>query len=244
MTETKPKLQYETNTQRQNVLPVIIVAAGNSTRMQGTNKQFSELSGIPVIIRTLLAFESCDMISRIILVTRTEDIFSLQMLGTKYGISKLTDIVCGGNSRQESVLKGFARIATDEKNVLIHDGARPLVTDEIIRRVAEGLITHMAVTCAVKLKDTVKQVDEKGKVITTPDRSSLVSVQTPQGVRKDEYLNAVQKAEDVSVFTDDMSVMESAGYEVYTVEGSYKNIKITTPEDIAVAQALLEEETL
>lgn len=244
MTVTKPKLQYEVNSEKQNGIPVIIVAAGSSSRMQGTNKQFLELGGIPVIIRTLLAFENCDIISRIILVTRTEDIFSLQMLGTKYGISKLTDIVCGGNSRQTSVLKGFARIGADEKNVLIHDGARPLVTDEIIRRVAERLIKHTAVTCAVKLKDTVKQVDENGKVITTPNRSSLVSVQTPQGVRKEKYLQAVAKAEDVSVFTDDMSVMESAGYEVYTVEGSYKNIKITTPEDIAIAQSLLEEEAL
>lgn len=241
MTETKQKLQYNV-VNSSGALPVIIVAAGSSNRMQGINKQFLEIGGVPVIVRTMLKFEKSDAVSRIILVTRAEDIFSLQMLGTKYGITKLTDIVCGGSSRQESVLNGFARLKVDEGAVLIHDGARPFVSDSIISAVAEGLNEHFAVTCGVKLKDTVKQVDEKGKVIKTLERESLVSVQTPQGVRKQEYLDSVEKAGDVSVFTDDMSVMEYGGYEVYTTTGSYKNIKITTPEDILIAQSFLEED--
>ncbi len=240
MIETKLKIEF---TVKDNVsgIPVIIVAAGSSTRM-GTNKQFLEIAGIPVIARTLQAFQNCEVVSRIILVTRAEDIFSLQSLGSVYGISKLSDIVCGGNSRQESVLKGFERLAKDEKNVLVHDGARPLVSDKVITSVAAALENHSAVTCAVKVKDTIKQIDENGKVIKTLIRDSLVAVQTPQGVRKDEYLNAVEKAEDVSVFTDDMSVMESAGFDVFTVEGDYKNIKITTPEDIPAAVGFLEVE--
>ena len=241
MTETKLKLEYsmENNT---DAVPVIIVAAGSSSRMQGINKQFLEVGGMPVIVRTLLKFQNCSAVSRIILVTRAEDIFSLQMLGTNYNITKLSDIVCGGNSRQESVLKGFERLAEDERAVLIHDGARPFVSESIIVSVAEKLKEHFAVTCAVKVKDTIKQVDENGKVIKTLDRNTLVSVQTPQGVRKAEYLSSVEKAGDVSAFTDDMSVMEYGGYEVYTTAGSYKNIKITTPEDILIAEGFLEEE--
>lgn len=239
MNKTELKLDYSLCEEQKNGLPVIIVAAGSSTRM-GQNKQLLELNGIPVIARTLLQFENCPKIKNIILVVRTEDIFTLQLLAEKYGISKVSDIVCGGESRQESVLKGFARLDKSDKSVLIHDGARPLVTDSIICSVADALDRHIAVTCAVKVKDTVKQVDENGRVIKTLDRSSLVAVQTPQGVRVEEYLEAVQKAKDISSFTDDTSLMEAAGFEVYAVEGSYKNIKITTPEDIPAAESYLE----
>lgn len=240
MTEVKPKLEFSL-CEEAGSIPVIIVAAGSSTRM-GKNKLFLEIGSVPVIARTLMAFQNCNIVSRIILVTKAEDIFTLQSMATRYGISKLSDIVCGGDSRQESVLKGCERLAEDEKKLLIHDGARPLVSDRVITRVADSLDKYYAVTCAVKVKDTIKQVDSTGKVINTPARESLVAVQTPQGVRKDEYLNAINKAEDISKFTDDMSVMESAGYDVYTVEGDYKNIKITTIEDIPAAEAFLEEE--
>ena len=145
----------------------------------------------------------------------------------------------GGVNRQESVLKGFERLPSDAKEVIIHDGARPLVEDKIISSVVEALGKYTAVTCAVKVKDTVKQIDESGKVIKTLKRDSLVLVQTPQGVKTEEYRLAAEKAEDLSRFTDDASLMEAAGYEVYTVEGSYKNIKITTPEDITVAESYI-----
>lgn len=240
MTETKPKIEFSLSPQSGSV-PVIVVAAGSSSRM-GKNKQLIEIGGMPVIVRTLRAFENCNKISRIILVTRAEDIFTLQTFSSKYNISKLSDIVCGGANRQESVLNGFQRLAEDDKKVLIHDGARPLVTDKVITDVIEALEKYSAVTCAVKLKDTVKQIDESGKVIKTLDRNSLVAVQTPQGVWKEEYLSAVDKAEDVSGFTDDMSVMESAGHSAYITEGDYKNIKITTPEDIIAAEGYLGEE--
>lgn len=241
MTETKPKLEYQTAQQKGGV-PVIIVAAGSATRMRGINKQLLEIGGIPVIVRTMRQFESCDEISRIILVTKAEEIFNFQLLGAKYCISKLSDIVCGGDSRQESVLKGFERVGVDEENVLIHDGARPLVDSKTIRSVVNALENHCAVTCGVKVKDTIKQIDKWGKVEKTLNRNNLLSIQTPQGVRKREYLQAVSKAEDISVFTDDMSVMESAGFDVFTVEGNYKNIKITTPEDVILAKSYLGEE--
>ena len=128
--------------------------------------------------------------------------------------------------------------------MLIHDGARPLVSGRVITAVVDALKECAAVTCAVKVKDTIKQVDNAGKVIGTLPRESLVSVQTPQGVKVEEYLNAANNAGDVSVFTDDMSVMESAGFEVMTVEGDYKNIKITTKEDLKTAECFLQEEQL
>lgn len=242
MNNTETKLRYEICESDEKGVPVIIVAAGASSRMQGENKQFIELNGVPVIVKSLLAFENCPLIKNIILVTRQEDIFSLQLLAEKYDINKLSDIVCGGKTRPESVLNGFARVDENDSFVLIHDGARPLVTNEIISSVAESLKKHSAVTCAVKVKDTIKEVDSEGKVIKTLVRDSLVAVQTPQGVRKKEYLGAVESIGDVTGFTDDMSIMEAVGYDIYTVEGSYKNIKITTPEDVKTAAAFAEDE--
>jgi len=241
MYKTELKLDYSVNT-CQNGIPVIVVAAGSSSRMQGTNKQLIELGGIPVLIRTLLKFENCQSISNIILVVRSEDLFHIQMLCEKYMITKLTDIVCGGNSRQESVLKGFSRLADSVDKVLIHDGARPFVDNNIISAVADALDKCSAVTCAVKVKDTIKQVDGDGKVLKTVNRENLVSVQTPQGVKAADYLKAIKDV-DVASFTDDTSIMEAAGYEVFVVDGSYKNIKITTKEDLIIAQGFLSEES-
>lgn len=239
MLKTELKLDYTVCETEQKV-PVIVVAAGSSTRM-GANKQLMELGGIPVIIRTLKAFEKNDNISNIILVVRADDLFQMQSLCESYKISKLSDIVCGGNTRQESVLNGFSRLCKNCEKVLIHDGARPFVTDNIIYAVINGLKSFSACGCAVKLKDTIKQVDKDGKVLKTVPREDLVSIQTPQGVTVSEYLKAVENT-DVSLFTDDTSIMEAAGYSVGVVEGSYKNIKITTKEDIALANVFLSEE--
>ena len=239
--KTELKLSYEINKSETKAIPVIIVAAGNSTRM-GTNKQFMEILGVPVIARTLMAFENSPVISRIILVAKADDIFELGVLAKKYGISKLADIICGGNCRQESVLKGFEKLSTEEDAVLIHDGARPLVTGEIISSVATALQNYPAAACGVKVKDTIKTVDGSGNIVGTVDRSCLFAVQTPQGVKKTEYIKAVENIENIENITDDMSVMEMAGYTCLMVEGSYKNIKITTKEDIPLAENYLKEE--
>ena len=240
--QTELKLQYQICEDEDfKKLPVIIVAAGNSTRM-GANKQFMEIMGIPVIARTLLAFQNSPIINRIILVAKADDIFELGVLAKKYGISKLGDIVCGGNCRQESVLKGFEKLCSDENLVLIHDGARPLVSAEIISSVALALEKYDASACGVRVKDTLKTVDNNGNIVATVDRSSLFAVQTPQGVRKTEYLKAVKNIENIESITDDMSVMENSGYKCLMVEGSYKNIKITTKEDIPLAENYLKEE--
>ncbi len=240
---TELKLEYVVCGNENSGIPVIIVAAGSSSRMGGIDKQSALLSGVPVLARTLMAFERSDVISGIILVVRPEDVFSMQLMAEKYGIDKLTDIVCGGKTRQESVLKGFERLGSEAAEVLIHDGARPLVGEDIIRSVADGLKSHSAVACAVPVKDTVKVIDKNGRVVNTPDRTSLAAVQTPQGVRTQDYRTAAEKVGDVSKFTDDMSVMEAAGYDVYTVAGDYRNIKITTPEDLKLAEFLINGET-
>lgn len=239
---TELKLEYAVCDKEKSGIPVIIAAAGASSRMEGINKQTALLCGVPVLARTLMAFERSDAISSIILIVRPEDVFSMQMMAEKYGIDKLTDIVCGGATRQESVLNGLSRLDKNAEAVLIHDGARPLVDDSIIRGVAKALEKYSAVTCAVPVKDTIKVVDKDGKVLSTPDRSTLAAVQTPQGVRVADYRTAIEKIGDVSRFTDDMSVMETAGFRVHTEKGSYRNIKITTPEDLRLAEYLLSRE--
>ncbi len=240
--KTETSLEYKVNNTNADALPVIVVAAGNFTRMKGVNKQLLEIGGLPVIVRTLMAFENSDCISNIILVVRADDIFSMQLLTERYNISKLSDIVCGGSNRQESVKKGLSRVGDSENKVLIHDGARPLVTEKIIADVVKGLERFSAVTCGVPVVDTVKKINSESKVIQTVDRSDLVAVQTPQGVNVGDYKKALERVGDLSEFTDDMSIMEAAGYEVLITEGSRSNIKITTKSDIALATALLEEE--
>lgn len=237
-------LDYQIKQGSTDSIPVIVVAAGNSSRMKGINKQLLELCSIPVIIRTLMAFERCDRISDIILVVRADDVFGLQMLCEQYKITKLSDIVCGGNSRQESVLKGLARVGEEQERVLIHDGARPLVDNRTICAVADALKINSAVIPVVNVKDTVKQIDEDGFVVKTLPREELVLVQTPQGVCVDDYKKALDSAaEKLSQFTDDASLMEAAGFKVATVEGDFRNIKITTRADIALAECYLKEES-
>lgn len=240
MLETEFKLEYEIEElPADGGVSVIVVAAGSSTRMNGINKQTALLCGVPLIIRTLMRFEKCSKISNIILVVKPDELFSMQQLADGYSIKKLSDIVCGGESRQQSVKNGLERLPENAETVLIHDGARPFVTDEIICSVISALSTHNAVTCAVKLKDTVKRVDENGNVLSTPDRNTLVAVQTPQGVNVSDYRAALESSVDLGRFTDDMSVMEAAGHKPFTVPGSYENIKVTTPEDIALAEYLI-----
>ncbi len=241
--KTELRMTYESCECSDSAIPVIIVAAGSSTRM-GQNKQFMEILGLPVIVRTLMAFQKSKAVSRIILVVKAEDIFNFELLSEKYGISKVSDIVCGGETRQQSVLNGFARLSQSENEVLIHDGARPLVSEKIICSVADALKNYSAATCGVRVKDTIKQTDENGKILKTVDRNYLFSVQTPQAVRRAEYLSAVEKIGDISKFTDDTSIMEAAGYDCLMVEGDYKNIKITTREDIPVAENFLKEEEI
>lgn len=241
MVKTDFKLEYTTSNTSERY-PVIIVAAGNSSRMKGVNKQFFEIGGMPIIARTMSAFQNSSLISRIILVTKEEFVADMQKIALNYNISKLTDVVVGGNDRFSSVINGFKCLSDSEEKVLIHDGARPFVNSVIIGNVCAALQNYDAAVCAVPLKDTVKSVNPDGTVNHTPDRSKIFSVQTPQGVDVKLYKTAAENISDTSVITDDASVMELSGYSVKIVDGDYKNIKITTPEDMILAEAFLKGE--
>lgn len=242
MNETQVKLQYDVCKKNEGAIPVIIVAAGSSTRMKGINKQFMPVLGVPVIARTLMAFENCKDISKIIVVTARDSIADMQLVCEKYMISKLSSIVVGGNNRHESVMNGIACLDTDDAKVLIHDGARPFISGNTISDVVTALQKFDAALCVCKINDTVKQVSEDGIVTATVDRSMLYSAQTPQGVDVLKYKNACDSIENVDALTDDASVMEAAGYNVKVVISSGKNIKITTPDDIAIAEAIVKGE--
>ena len=241
MKETKTLLNYTLSKQEDSALPVIVVSAGSSSRMGGLNKQFLEICGVPVIARTLRVFEKSPFISRIILVAREQDIPDMQLIACKYGIEKLTDIVTGGNQRRDSVVCGLKRLAECEDRVLIHDGARPFADDTIIANAVAALDENDACVCAVKVIDTIKRADAEKIVTATVDRENLYSVQTPQGVNVPKYLEAISRFPD-DVVTDDASLMECAGYKVKVVDGNRKNIKITTPDDIAFAEIIVRGE--
>ena len=243
MEQVKLKFKYEC-CENVTAFPVIVVAAGSSTRMKGVNKQLLSIGGIPVNVRTLQCFEKSPYASKIILVVREEDILSMQHLVSEYEINKVTDIVAGGKDRHDSVLNGISRLAKDEDKVMIHDGARPLVTDFIIGNVALELETNDAVICGIKIVDTVKRTDENGVVTETVDRNGLYAVQTPQGICVSRYFEACEKLDDASLFTDDAGIFEAASIPVKMVMGSPRNIKITTPEDVPLAEIYLKGELL
>lgn len=242
MSLTELKLQYDVCEKKENSITAIIVAAGSSTRMKGINKQFMQILGVPVIARTLMTFDACASVSKIIVVTSRNSILDMQQLCEKYAITKLADIVEGGSNRHESVIKGIARLTADERKVLIHDGARPFVSAGVITEVANALQTFDAALCVSKINDTVKKVSQDGIVLDTIDRSMLYSAQTPQGVDVQKYKTACDSLPDVQNYTDDASIMEAAGYSVKAIIGSSKNIKITTPDDIAIAESLVKGE--
>lgn len=217
----------------------VIVAAGNSTRMGGVNKQFLLIDGVPVLIRTLLAFSQSDMIDEIIVAAREENIPKMFAMIKEYKVLKVTDIVKGGKTRQESVFNAIRRSSPLSEYFAIHDGARPLVTEKIIEdTVREAFSTGSAAT-GVRVKDTVKVVNENGFITATPDRNYLWAVHTPQVFERRLYLSAIDNVLNSEMFTDDCKLLEEYGAEVKMVEGSYENIKITTPEDTDIAQAIL-----
>ncbi len=218
----------------------VIVAAGSSTRMKSVNKQFLELGGMPVLARTIRAFEFTDIISEIVVCVKREDLGRTRELVERYRFKKVRDIALGGDTRQDSVLHALELVSPDAQWVAIHDGARPFVTPDEITRCALACEAYGAASLAVPVKDTIKVVDDRGFVTATPERDTLRAVQTPQVFGLEAYRAAVAKLGDaVRSFTDDCRLMEEIGTPVFLVDGSYENIKITTPEDIPAAEAIL-----
>lgn len=215
----------------------VIVCAGNSTRMGGANKQFLTIDGVSVIERSVSAFQKCNLIDEIIIVTREQDISEMKRLLSMY--SKVKAFTVGGNTRQLSVINGINACSPKALYIAIHDGARPLVTQNAITVALHAAYSCGAAAVGVRVKDTVKLVDGDDNIVSTPDREYLRFVQTPQIFSKDLYLDALKSVENSEKFTDDCMLIEAYGHAVKIVEGSYSNIKITTAEDIITAEMLL-----
>ena len=217
----------------------VIVAAGSASRMGGIDKVMAPLNGETMIERTIRIFNSCDAIREIVVVTRGDLIPAVTEIGVMY--KKVIAVVAGGSTRQESVHLGLNALSPDTELAAIHDGARPLVTWQLIDRVVRAAYSYGAAAPAVPVKDTIKVVSS-GVVTSTPDRASLRAVQTPQVFDFDLLRGALQKAEeDGAQVTDDCSAVERLGMKIKIVEGDEKNLKITTPMDLKIAEMLLEE---
>ncbi|MBZ4645658.1 MAG: 2-C-methyl-D-erythritol 4-phosphate cytidylyltransferase [Petroclostridium sp.] len=219
----------------------IIVAAGKGSRMNASkNKQFINIIDRPVLAYTLQAFEDCELIDEIVVVTRQEDIMACKEIIDMSELVKVKKIVVGGKERQDSVYNGLKEISNEATIVAIHDGARPLILPKHIEEAIEAAVQYNAAAVGVRVKDTIKLVDDNNNIVNTLDRSKLWAVQTPQVFKVEILKRAHQKAieEGISA-TDDCMLVEQMGYQVKMVEGSYENIKITTPEDIFLAEAII-----
>lgn len=219
----------------------VILAAGSSARMCGINKQFIALKGIPVIVKSALAFEKTALISEIIIAAKESDIDEITRLCRRYGITKLKAVVSGGNERFDSVKNALPCVSDGCDYIAVHDGARPLVTSEKIGEIIEKAVESGAAIPAVMARDTAKITDGSGTIVSTPPRKNVFLAQTPQIFEKKLYLAAIQALDgDFSGITDDSMIVERFGHPVHIVEGDYSNIKITAREDIAVAEILME----
>lgn len=218
----------------------VVAAAGSSSRMEGVNKLLEPLDGIPVLIRTLRALQLAQRVDAVVIAAREEDILPFSDLCHTYGIEKVKKIVRGGESRAHSVL--LAALEADPKTQLlaVQDGARPLVTPELIDCVVEKAARCNAAAPAIPVKDTIKTVGD-GQVVETLDRNALMAIQTPQVFEASLLKAALQSALEAGVaLTDDCSAVERLGKAVYLTEGSEENMKLTTPLDFVVAQAILD----
>ncbi len=215
----------------------IITAAGYGKRM-GQPKQFIELAGKSILERTLLAFDNCKLIDSIILVVNQEDVER----ATELTVKKLKQVVAGGKERQDSVNNGLKVLPEEAEIIVIHDGVRPFVTTEIIENSIKEAEKEGAVVVGVPVKDTVKQMSNDGAIIErTLNRKRLWAAQTPQVFKKELILKAYAEGNKNYQVTDDAMLVEKLGSPVKMVMGSYRNIKITTPEDLVIARAFLKE---
>ena len=218
----------------------VVAAAGSSSRMGGVNKLLLPLEGVPVLARTLQALDAAALVDEIVVAAREEDLLAIGDLCRTYGVSKPVKIVCGGETRAASVLAAAIECRDSGAFIAVHDGARPLAEPELIDRVIRLAFRTNAAAPAVPVKDTIK-VSAEGKVVSTPDRDTLRAIQTPQAFDAALLRAALQAAVDNDIpVTDDCSAVERIGKEIYLTDGSYENIKITTPEDMAVAAAILQ----
>lgn len=224
-------------------LSVIIPAAGLGRRMGDIKKPYLDLAGKPILAHTLMAFQRCPLIHEIVVVVAAGDEREcVKNVIIPYGIDKARQVVAGGATRQESVFKGLRKVSADTDMVIVHDCARPFVTEDMIQNTLDAASEFGAATVAAPVKDTIKEADDDGFVVSTLDRQRLWSIQTPQTFRYDLLLRAHLQAREKNIqATDDASLIEElGGHAVKLVMGDYQNIKITTPGDLIIARVILE----
>lgn len=220
----------------------VVVAAGSASRMGGTDKILTKLGGIPVICHSLAVLDACDMVDEIVVVARKDCVEQIRKLCSWY--AKVKTVVPGGDSRVASTQAGLAALSADTKLAAVHDGARPLVTADVVAAVVQKAAECRAAAPAVPVKDTIKEADN-AVITSTPDRSRLFAVQTPQVFDADLLRGALQNAQKKNLaITDDCSAVEALGVKVHLVPGSEENIKITTPLDLKLAEMIWKERNL
>ena len=221
---------------------VIIAAAGSASRMQGIDKLLCKINCKEVLLYSVEAFAKAICTDKIVIVTSAEKLETVKKLVSN--ISVPVEVCVGADERQKSVLNGLALCDENSECIMIHDAARPMITSEKIDFLYKKIIDEnlKAAALGMPVKDTIKVTDESGKIIETPKRETLYITQTPQGFESSLYKKAFEKAiAEGKSYTDDCQLVEALGESVYMVEGDYKNIKITTPEDIITAQNFLKE---
>lgn len=220
----------------------VILGGGSGRRMEASvNKIFLPLRGIPAIIRSIAPFTG--LCAGAVVVAAEHEVEEMKAILRRYGMDRFVKaVVPGGSERQHSVFNGLSALPADAECVLIHDGARALVTEAIIQRAMESVEKHGSGIASVPVVDTIKRAQGDGLVLETPDRSSLRAMQTPQAFKRELILEAHRRAQqDDFLGTDDASLLEHAGMPVYLCEGDRENLKLTTPTDLALAEVILNQ---
>ena len=223
-------------------ITAVIAAGGASTRMGGENKLLAEIDGLPVLAHTLRAFQQNPRISEIVISAKADLLVTYAELARDFGITKVSHVVAGGVSRTESVYRGVCAADPQATLVLVHDGARPMVPQAVIDRVIDGLQANNCAAAAVPVKDTIRQVDPETGACVLLDREKIRAMQTPQGADRQLLAAALKNCLDNGIaVTDELAALETLGVKPVLVEGAYENLKITTQEDLVLAEAFLTE---
>lgn len=218
----------------------VIVAAGSARRMEGIDKVLAPLGEFPVLVHTLYAFQDCPLVNQVVVVTREDLLVEIGRVCRDFDLDKVTKVVVGGKERIHSVKSGLDELDVQVPLVAIHDAARPLVSQEVIEQAIRKAAETGAAAPAIPMVDTIKRVED-GRAVETVDRSQLWAVQTPQVFEGGLIRGAIQKAlEDGETLTDDCAAVERLGMKVSMTRGSRENIKITTPFDLVVGEAILQ----
>ena len=219
---------------------VVVVAAGTASRMQGIDKILAPLGDVPVLARTLDVFQRCDAVSEVIVVTREDLLADICRMCKDFALDKVSKVVVGGAERMLSVRAGLRQVSQEAQLIAIHDGARPFLTQSVLNQVLEQAARSGAAAPAIPLNDTIKRAVD-GIVAETVDRNTLWSVQTPQVFQADLIRAAVEQAVEKGIqVTDDCSIVEQLGMKVVLTPGDRENIKVTTPFDLILGQAILD----